>query len=416
MKIVFGLIATLLAAATAHDTICVKYTKALFGNDTADNELSLMKAVVNLALLGNSSLGVAGILAPGGGLRFYFTGAKDTTNINGTPGKENFLDASNPANPAPSTNTYVLLTHLYQFFGGLLGCTANGFPSYKGDPDMYRVHKFMRLQHNEVLYFNRQVTDAASALGVAPSDVYTIGNLLNGVFNKRCTPPLTSADGVPSFLVGTDPSICTSSNCPIENASYCPGNNNMTKMPQKGGGELMTNSSAKDTICVKYTKALFGNDTADNEVSFIRDLVNLAMLGNSSLGVSGILAPEESFLAYFTEDKAASSANGKLTKMNSLDSSNPANPASSTSIYMPFELLYRVFGTLLSCTAYGYPSIKSAPDMCTMLKFMTLTDHEVTYFIKQVTDAASAMGVSGSDVASIENLLLGVLSMRCTPP
>ena len=37
-----------------------------------------------------------------------------------------------------------LLTHLYQFFGVLLGCSGYGemgFPSYMGDPSMYNVHK-----------------------------------------------------------------------------------------------------------------------------------------------------------------------------------------------------------------------------------------------------------------------------------
>ena len=38
----------------------------------------------------------------------------------------------------------MLLTHLYEYFGVLLGCTQvgkSGFPPYGGDPSMYDVHK-----------------------------------------------------------------------------------------------------------------------------------------------------------------------------------------------------------------------------------------------------------------------------------
>lgn len=37
-----------------------------------------------------------------------------------------------------------LITHLYEFFGSLLGCSSvgmSGFPAYAGDASMYKVHK-----------------------------------------------------------------------------------------------------------------------------------------------------------------------------------------------------------------------------------------------------------------------------------
>lgn len=45
-----------------------------------------------------------------------------------------------PANDT-SSNQYFLLTHLYEYFGALLGCTAygmEGFPAYGGDKSMYQ--------------------------------------------------------------------------------------------------------------------------------------------------------------------------------------------------------------------------------------------------------------------------------------
>ena len=115
------------------DSICVKYTKALFGEDTAGKELALVRAVVNLAVLGDAELGVAGILAAEGGLAPFFDGTAATTNRGGDAGIQvNFLDgAGDLPNPDPSSNTSILLVHLYQFFGALLGCSATGFPVCK---------------------------------------------------------------------------------------------------------------------------------------------------------------------------------------------------------------------------------------------------------------------------------------------
>lgn len=38
----------------------------------------------------------------------------------------------------------MLLTHLYEYFGVLLGCSkvgSSGFPKYGGDASQYEVHK-----------------------------------------------------------------------------------------------------------------------------------------------------------------------------------------------------------------------------------------------------------------------------------
>jgi hypothetical protein len=194
-------------------TICDTYTTVLFKVNNSTNQLHLIEAVVNLAVLGNSSLNVPGILEPSAGLRPIFGGAGPTTNRGGKPVTINFLDGG--------TNQNVLLAHLHQFFGALLGCKASGFPDYGGNPDMMTVHRFMDIDEAEMNYFISQVGAAASALGVSNTDVSTIATLLDSLFNTRCPDALTAADGVPSFLIGTNASICQANTCPLDPNSPC---------------------------------------------------------------------------------------------------------------------------------------------------------------------------------------------------
>jgi hypothetical protein len=107
-----------------------------------------------------------------------------------------------------------------------LGCNAEGFAAYQGDPDMLRVHKFMNLNEVQVDFFNTQVALAAAALGVEEDDVATIGLVLDTLFNARCTPPLTIESGVPDFLIGTQSGICLASSCPVADSAACINSNN----------------------------------------------------------------------------------------------------------------------------------------------------------------------------------------------
>ena len=87
----------------------------------------------------------------------------------------------------------MLLTHLYQLFGKLLGCSqynSSEFPAYAGDPNMYSVHKFMYLNDAENTYFIQQVGAAASAYGVSRADVTAVGTSLTSLFNRQCSMPV----------------------------------------------------------------------------------------------------------------------------------------------------------------------------------------------------------------------------------
>jgi hypothetical protein len=79
----------------------------------------------------------------------------------------------------------------------------------------------MRITKEQNDFFFSQVAGAASALGVSDEDVTTIVTILDTVFNTRCPPLLTASDGVPSFLVGTNPSVCSADSCPLPPGSVC---------------------------------------------------------------------------------------------------------------------------------------------------------------------------------------------------
>jgi hypothetical protein len=111
-----------------------------------------------------------------------------------------------------------LLTHLYQFFGVLLGCSGvgqMGFPSYMGDSSMARVHKYMALDPAEVGYFISQVGAAATCLGVSSSDVSAVTGVLMQYFGYRCSPPINVIGG-PQL-----DSICEACSCPYDPMAQC---------------------------------------------------------------------------------------------------------------------------------------------------------------------------------------------------
>lgn len=158
----------------------------------------------------------------------YFNGELASSNRGGDSGVSvNFLDGGGadpikqnmPANNT-SSNQYFLLTHLYQFFGSLLGCSQYsmpGFPAYDGFPSQYEVHRFMDLDQNEVGYFIQQVGLAATSFGVTEADATAVGMSLNMLFGYRCAPNATA-------IAAQGPqqqSICSADTCPLAEGAVC---------------------------------------------------------------------------------------------------------------------------------------------------------------------------------------------------
>lgn len=88
----------------------------------------------------------------------------------------------------------MLLTHLYSYFGVLLGCSMVGngsYLAYAGDQSMYDVHKYMGLGAAELGYFIEQVGLSAASFGVADADVTAVGVALNSLFGYKCAAATT---------------------------------------------------------------------------------------------------------------------------------------------------------------------------------------------------------------------------------
>ncbi|KAI0537885.1 hypothetical protein GGR58DRAFT_526945 [Xylaria digitata] len=237
---VLVLVANIAQAQRPENTsICDYYTAALLEDNTADNQATLLTLVVNTVVIGNYTepnvgVKVSGILAPGQyngtdvNLLPYFTGEFASSNRGGDHGVSiNFLDdggveplKNNMPSNTQSSSQYFLLTHLYRFFGSLLGCSQQGMPGfdvYSGHASMYEVHKFMALDPNEVGYFITQVGLAASSFGVADSDVQAVGAALISLFGYRCAPLTTVIESQGPQLQA----ICIDDACPLAEEGTC---------------------------------------------------------------------------------------------------------------------------------------------------------------------------------------------------
>ncbi|KAH8835858.1 hypothetical protein DL96DRAFT_1732902 [Flagelloscypha sp. PMI_526] len=221
-------------------SICDYYTTALLKDNNSTNQYTLLTLLVNTAVIGNytsnpgSMVAVPGILNPNGtvdgkkvNLVPYFSGALSSSNVNDVATAVNWLDdggaaplmANKPAN-GTSSNQYTLLTHLYSYFGGALGCTQYGkdkFPAYSGSGSQYSVHKYMALSNAEVTYFITQVGLSAKSFGVSDADVTSVGSLLTNTFGQRCAKPAPVIPDQGNQLQ----SICTENDCPQADGGDC---------------------------------------------------------------------------------------------------------------------------------------------------------------------------------------------------
>ncbi|PHH87805.1 hypothetical protein CDD83_8382 [Cordyceps sp. RAO-2017] len=238
-------------------SICDRYTQLLLRDNSPQSQQKLLTMLVNTALIGNYTQPNVGVRVPGiltagesEGQRVdlmpYFNGARPSTNTGGQQGESvNFLDGGGaeplrrnlPANDNRSRQ-FVLMTHLYSFFGSILRCStqgAPGFDQYNGRASMFEVHQFMGLNHAEISYFVQQVGLAAASFGVHRADVDAIANQLNGVFNVRCGQPAAVVPGQ-----GPQPqSICTDPHaCPAAPGAACdryPGQPGPAQYPGQPG-------------------------------------------------------------------------------------------------------------------------------------------------------------------------------------
>jgi hypothetical protein len=159
----------------------------------------------------------------------YFDGSLQSTNQNGMPAAVNWLDGggaaplmNNTAANDMNSNQYTLVTHLYQLFSALLGCSmytaTGGVGAYAGSLSMSEVHRYMNIDNAEEAYFIQEVGLAATSFGVSTADATTVGNALTGLFSKRCAEPVAL---IPGAAMNYSQSVCVAADCPLAMPNNC---------------------------------------------------------------------------------------------------------------------------------------------------------------------------------------------------
>jgi hypothetical protein len=111
-----------------------------------------------------------------------------------------------------------LLTHLYQFFGTLLGCSKIGtrdFSTYAGDKSRYQVHQDMALDASQAGYFITHVGLSASLFGVATADVEAVGMTLRDFVRVPVSPAVVVPSQGPQLQ-----SVCIEVCCCVESVLH----------------------------------------------------------------------------------------------------------------------------------------------------------------------------------------------------
>ncbi|UNI13945.1 hypothetical protein JDV02_000632 [Purpureocillium takamizusanense] len=277
-------VATTAIAQRPSDTpICDYYTKALLKENNATNQATLLTLLVNTVVIGNYTMPNTGVMVPGilakgmqdgqeVNLLPYFTGGLKSTNKNGQAASVNFLDGGGaeplkknmPANDK-SSRQYFLLTHLYQFFGSLLGCSMQGmtgFDAYMGHTSMYEVHKFMGLGKAEMDYFIAQVAMAAKSFGVADDDIKAVGEALNNAFNMRCAAPTAVLKTAKPELQA----ICIADDCTKAKNATCDAYAKVMKpepvsSPSSSSSMMMSSMTASSSMMMPTGTQMSGSMT-----------------------------------------------------------------------------------------------------------------------------------------------------------
>lgn len=314
-KMKFAIVASALAALSSvaaqrptNTSICDYYTTGLLMSNTAENQYMLLKLLVNTVVIGNytpnAMVTVPGILKNGTvngtavNLLPFFAGTSGpTTNRGGRAVSGiNFLDGGgatpllNNTLPTEGSNEYTLLTHLYQYFGYLLGCTMQGqtaFPTYGGNPSQYQVHKYMYLTYAQNTYFINQVALAAQSFGVAPADITVVGTALNSLFNVRCGP----STAVPMTAEAAPQSICVSSDCPLAvNASCAQYAQNVTAGQGPNSSVVGAGNAGNGTRTTGTSASGSGSASGSSSSSTARAEGNTLVAGSFVVGAAAVVA------------------------------------------------------------------------------------------------------------------------------
>ncbi|GAM91221.1 hypothetical protein ANO11243_092680 [Dothideomycetidae sp. 11243] len=349
------------AGRPANTTICDFYTTAVFKENNSTNQRALVAAVVNRAATGNTTANpmLTGILNPGTfnnapmDITPFFFAQLNSTNTGGGAGfSVSFVDGGGLAAlkagmPATDTtsNQFTLFTHLYAYFGSVLGCSgysSAGYPPYIGKPSMFEVHKFMGLKETEIGYFNEQVGLSALSLGVTADDQTIIVNLLNSVFNNQCGPKTTIIKAQGAQLQ----SFCLDATCPkAKNATDA----QCKKYPMEPKPQKHSSTAASSMCSLTSTMASSASSKAISATTTSKAMTTTmssksmssssSMSGSSKTSMSGAAAGSSSSSFTFSSTTKATGATaapdmvGNATATTSLPAMQTTNAAPHTAAF-----------------------------------------------------------------------------------
>ncbi|POR32782.1 Globin [Tolypocladium paradoxum] len=180
-----------------------------------------------------------------------------------------------------------LMTHLYEFFGGLLGCSMQGmagFDAYGGRTSMYEVHKFMDLDSAQVTYFVTQVGLAAASFGVAKVDITAAADAINTLFNVKCA----AATPVLKDSKAELQSICIADDCMQARNATCDKYENAS-MPSKVSsmaGTMMPTGTMSGSMTMTGSMAASGTPKPSGSTT----AVPTGAASANGLGFAGVVA------------------------------------------------------------------------------------------------------------------------------
>lgn len=109
-----------------------------------------------------------------------------------------------------------LFAHFFLAFSKIFGCSDPPAPppssSHSSGPlSLAYVHKYMDLNYTDLGHFINQLSKATANYGFSDQDSQTLNTDLNGMYNVRCAPPVTSNSAQGPQLL----SLCQADTCPL---------------------------------------------------------------------------------------------------------------------------------------------------------------------------------------------------------
>ncbi|OCK77456.1 hypothetical protein K432DRAFT_418620 [Lepidopterella palustris CBS 459.81] len=244
---ILATIGSTFAQAPANQSICDKYTTTLLKYNNATSQYTLLTLLVNTVVVGNYTEPNTVIMVPG---------ILATGTFNGE-----------------AISSQYFLTHLYRFFGKVLGYGGGG---------MANVHRFMNLHSKQVGYFIHQVGLAATSFGVATDDATTVGIALAKLFGYCCSLPTTVIPEAEPQLE----SIFQNASCPLDPMATC------TAYPSNGTVPvpMISNSMMNSTSTVSWpgmSEAMILPPTGAAQATGAAAVVGVG-LGSATLGAMAL--------------------------------------------------------------------------------------------------------------------------------